>query len=308
MGVTPGMGGHSHSGSGFEGNMDPDGHRIGGPVKDGICQDCTVLKARAEITDATGKAMSIGSGLYLHHIVVAAAQSKNVSRVFGQCANSAPQASQASTAGGPPRGGLGQGRIVFAQGVENFTTLYTTKDGQFNSGYHTGKGPYTLVAEVISYKDTDLPVYISVDYEYVPGIVGQDANMAILNVNGRYCALIHVVANRFTGCMDKGIALFPPANQKSVIPGGEVPVLVDGTIVSARGHLHDGGVGIKMTLNGKVVCNSLATYGGSEATLVNDGKKWETLSSMSECGDAIPVKKGDIVQLEAAFDTQTHPM
>ena len=60
--------------------------------------------------------------------------------------------------------------------------------------------------------------------------------------------------------------------------------------------MHDGGVGIKMTLNGKVVCHSLATYGGSEATLVNDGKKWETLSSMSECGDAIPVKKGDVVQ------------
>jgi hypothetical protein len=70
--------------------------------------------------------------------------------------------------------------------VENFTTLYTTKDGQFNSGYHTGKGPYVLVAEVINYKDAELPVYISVDYEYVPGIIGQDANMAILNVNGLF--------------------------------------------------------------------------------------------------------------------------
>jgi hypothetical protein len=171
------MGGHSHSGSGFEGKMDPDGRQIGGPVQDGICKECTILKARAEITDATGKAMSIGSGLYLHHIVVAASQSKNVSRVFGQCANSPPKDSKAAS-GGPPRG-LGQGRIVFAQGVENFTTLYTTKDGQFNSGYHTGKGNYVMVAEVIN-----LPVYISVDYEYVPGINGQDANMAILNVNG----------------------------------------------------------------------------------------------------------------------------
>lgn len=177
------MSGHSHSGSGFEGNMDPDGHRIGGPVQDGICKECTVLKARAEITDITGKAMSIGSGLYLHHIVVAATQSKNVSRVFGACANPPPQASSTSQ---PDRGSGGQGRIVFAQGVENFTTLYTTKDGQFNSGYHTGKGPYVLVAEVINYKDAELPVYISVDYEYVPGIIGQDANMAILNVNGLF--------------------------------------------------------------------------------------------------------------------------
>jgi hypothetical protein len=108
--------------------------------------------------------------------------------------------------------------------------------------------------------------------------------------------------------MDKGIGFYPPAHQKSVIRGGDVPILQDGTIVSARGHLHDGGISVKMMVNGAVVCNSLATYGGSEATLVNDGKKWETLSSMSECGDAIPVKKGDIVKLEAAFDTLTHPM
>jgi hypothetical protein len=108
--------------------------------------------------------------------------------------------------------------------------------------------------------------------------------------------------------MDKGLGLYPPADQKSVMPGGEVPVLADGTIVSARGHLHDGGVGIKMTINGKEVCNSLATYGGSEATLINGGKKWETLSSMSECGNAIPVKKGDMVKLEASFDTHAHPM
>jgi hypothetical protein len=183
-GAKSGMSGHSHSGGGFENKMDPDGNRIGGPVKDGICQDCTVLKARAEITDVAGKAMSIGSGLYLHHIVVAATQTKNVSRVFGACANPPPQATQASGTSDPARGSLGQGRVVFAQGVENFTTLYTTQDGQFNSGYHTSKGPYVLVAEVINYKDAEIPVYISVDYEYVPGIVGQDANMAILNVNG----------------------------------------------------------------------------------------------------------------------------
>src|SRR4051812_45579048 len=105
-----GMSGHSHSGSGFEGTMDPDGRQIGGPVREGICKECTVLRARAEITDATGKAMSIGSGLYLHHIVVASTQSKNVSRVFGACANAPPQSEVKSAPNQPGRGGgLGQG-------------------------------------------------------------------------------------------------------------------------------------------------------------------------------------------------------
>jgi hypothetical protein len=154
-----------HSGSGFEGAMDPDGLRIGGPVKDGICQDCTILRARAEVTDVTGKALSIGSGIYLHHIVMASTQSKNIPKIFGACANP-PKSSESSR---ERERGLGQGRIVFAQGVENFTTTYTTNDAQFNSGYHTSKGPYVLVAEVVNYKDAEIPVYISVDYEYVPG-------------------------------------------------------------------------------------------------------------------------------------------
>jgi hypothetical protein len=169
--------------------MDPAGRRIGGSVNEGICKECTILKARAEITDETGKAMSIGSGIYLHHIVFASAQSKNVSRVFGQCGNSPPTAQAKGSAPG------GQGRIVFAQGIENFTTTYTTADGKYPSGYHTGQGPYVLVAEVISYKDSEVPLYVSIDYEFVPKHVGQDANMAILNVNGRSSMVIRDVSN-----------------------------------------------------------------------------------------------------------------
>jgi hypothetical protein len=177
-GPAYGKGGKGRSGE-FEGAMDPDGLQIGGPVKEGICNDCTILRARAEITDETGKALSIGSGLYLHHIVVAATQSKNVSRVFGTCSNPPPQTSE-----GQRERGLGQGRIVFAQGVENFTTTYTTKDGKFDSGYHTAGGSYVMTAEVVNYKAADIPVYITIDYDMVPGKVGQDANMAILSVTG----------------------------------------------------------------------------------------------------------------------------
>jgi hypothetical protein len=85
-------------------------------------------------------------------------------------------------------------------------------------------------------------------------------------------------------------------------------VVRDGSFLSMRGHLHDGGEQLKLIINDKVVCNSVATYGGAESTLVgNDGKKWETINAMSECNDPVKVKKGDVVQLEAAFDTIAHP-
>jgi hypothetical protein len=85
-------------------------------------------------------------------------------------------------------------------------------------------------------------------------------------------------------------------------------VVHDGTFLSMRGHMHDGGELLKLIINGKVVCASKAAYGGAESTLVgSDGKKWETINSMSECNDPVKVKAGDVVQLEASFDTIAHP-
>jgi hypothetical protein len=39
----------------------------------------------------------------------------------------------------------------------------------------------------------------------------------------------------------------------------------------------------------------------------DDGKVWATLSSMSECGAPIKVKKGDQVEVEAKYDFDAHP-
>ena len=72
--------------------------------------------------------------------------------------------------------------------------------------------------------------------------------------------------------------------------------------------MHDGGYGLKLMVNDKVVCYSKASYGGSESTFKGaDGKNWETISSMSECSEPVRVKKGDKLRIEADFDTEAHP-
>lgn len=60
-------------------------------------------------------------------------------------------------------------------------------------------------------------------------------------------------------------------------------------------------------LNGKQICVSKAEYGQSFSA-VETKDKWTTISKMSDCTTAIPVKKNDIIKLTAAYDTIKHPL
>jgi hypothetical protein len=64
---------------------------------------------------------------------------------------------------------------------------------------------------------------------------------------------------------------------------------------------------MELYLNGKLVCTSNATYGGSSGTMKADGKEWATISKMSECDDTIRVKKGDKISMKSRYDTVLHP-
>jgi hypothetical protein len=72
--------------------------------------------------------------------------------------------------------------------------------------------------------------------------------------------------------------------------------------------MHDGGVGVAAYVNGKLVCNSVASYGLEGGRTIVDGKEWKTISKMSECLDPIELKKGDTIKLEASFDNVAHPL
>jgi hypothetical protein len=63
-------------------------------------------------------------------------------------------------------------------------------------------------------------------------------------------------------------------------------------------------------LNDKRICLSSAEYGTTMGVSKASagGQPWTTISKMSDCTDAIPVKKGDKLRLEAAYDEKTHPL
>jgi hypothetical protein len=72
--------------------------------------------------------------------------------------------------------------------------------------------------------------------------------------------------------------------------------------------MHDGGVSIVFTVNGKEVCTSNLVYGGpGHESTESDGSVWKSMSKTEGCPDAIPVKKGDKFNFGAVFDFEKYP-
>ena len=62
-----------------------------------------------------------------------------------------------------------------------------------------------------------------------------------------------------------------------------------------------------LKINGKMICDSKAQYGGDGTFKGEDGKEFPALSGMNECTEPFAVKKGDILEIEAYFDLDKHP-
>lgn len=165
-------------------NRDPNSFSLAGKVEEGICKNCTILRATAQLTNEAGKGVSIGSGLYLHHIVMTS-KGGDAPRpgTFGRCAQ-LPGVRPAYDLSKIPGINRAMGSMLLAQAIENFTTWYTTGDGKFDSGFHAGNYPYILSAEVVNYKPEEQKVFITVDYDYVPGTVGANVGMMFASANG----------------------------------------------------------------------------------------------------------------------------
>ncbi len=58
----------AHVPSVLGGTMDPDGQIIALTIKDGICQDCTVLAGKANIVFENGTRAGVHGGVYMHHL------------------------------------------------------------------------------------------------------------------------------------------------------------------------------------------------------------------------------------------------
>jgi hypothetical protein len=244
-------------GKGF--SMDPNGQAGILRIGQGMCSSCTLLSAHYRLVHPNGQEATPKEGIYIHHMTS-----------FLSPKNSS------SPIGGLNIGGGGVGGAYFIDRGEDSgqtDTVFTSQDGKFNSGYHiTGKPSITVSYDFVNYEDSPKQLHLELEYEYVNGIVGQDAGHTLKSVSG---------AVRLNGATTSG----------------SMPVTKPTTIMWARGHLHAGGDSMSLLVNNQVKCVSRPTYDDAGVITV-----------MSLCPGAISLKAGDTLKIQSVYDTQKHKL
>ncbi|KAE9978556.1 hypothetical protein BLS_000489 [Venturia inaequalis] len=262
--------------------MDPNSIQLNKRMT-GFCLNCTVLSGKASLMYEDGTPAGVTSGVYIHHIVMV--DMAKASMPFYLCEG------QKGFLGKFPAAGF------IVAGNDEADNYFTTPDGKFDSGYFiSDKAQVAMQAELVNYKNVEQKIYITAEYEYLEGIKAEtmDASVSLFSVTG--CAFPDYHVSR-----DK-----PQYNLTSAI----VPIPMDGTIINAKGHLHDGGDEVILTLNGETVCNSQAKYGldpKATTSLAPNGKAWQVITEMTQCIEPVPVKKGDKLQMVSIYDNELHP-
>ncbi|KAE9982516.1 hypothetical protein EG328_010798 [Venturia inaequalis] len=254
--------------------MDPNGLGLVKRLSTGFCKDCTVLSGKVDVVFPNGTKAGINNGVYLHHAVTMD-MTKAVPTFVKGC------------------GGIAGSFSPFIGGaVDGFTQYFTTEDGAYDSGFHLDQDTLVMQAEMVNYNKEPQEIYVQMDVEYMPDKVGNDAMQFTLAA---------------TECSSLTQSFRPPKNAVGEIKSADYPITADGDFIAARGHMHDSGTYVSMSINGNVVCQSNATYGGAGSSTIVDGKEWQTITKMSTCAGPIPVKKGDNVVIAAGYDTEKHP-
>jgi hypothetical protein len=146
-----------------------------------LCTDCTVLSTRMGLEFEDGTVAGPEKGVYVHHLYAFDVSKKgiitslpcdfdNVNKTAG--ATFDPMIPIAPFA---------------VQGEDNGDSaiLYTTQDGSFDSGFYVGRNDkFLLNSDLVNYNADTKKVYITMDVEYMPGRVGQDAFPNLLSVVG----------------------------------------------------------------------------------------------------------------------------
>ena len=160
-----------------------------------VCSNCTVLAAKADVVFENGTRADVANGVYLHHVI-----SSLAGKTQPQWVSTCPMGAAASPPAGMDLsklipGGLDLSKLDISKlrggagfvggAVDEFTDLYTTPDGKFDSGYYVPPGVRaSMSGEIINYLKEEQKVYIQFDLEFVPGHVGQEAVKAALSVEG----------------------------------------------------------------------------------------------------------------------------
>lgn len=268
-------------------SLDPNGQAFINVITDGICMNCTILAGQSGLVDAdTLKPLGAEDGVYIHHVITQDLSKPQIQPVT-ICDNNLTTENRPNKILNRFRTMAGSGFV--GQGDDNGDSpiLFTTKDGKFNSGFHTGMNDkYVLYLDMVNYTNHTKKVYFAMDIEYIDGHEGGEAISTLISVTG---------CNFFKD---------PKAGDGPTwTHSANFPILQDSSMISAKGHMHDGGEAMVLYINDKEICTSKADYGSGAA-----GEDSSTIRSMSWCPEIINVKKGDVMRMSSLYDLKKHPL
>jgi hypothetical protein len=291
-----------------------------------------VLWAQADLATKDGSKVGIGSGVYSHHILMTDIGRSQVRPIVQppSCGNGKKpgggfEALFSGVMGGMRGGGMGgmashgppsrkrqipagldMGRlsqympkfsVFIGQGDEGSPMTFVDPSKSIKSGFYMGQNEaMVLLAEAINYSKEPSEIYVKMDYEYLPDIPSApkeyyDVALGAINVSP---------------CSD--INLFPPGDKPMKYESPEWNIINDGYLLDIKPHLHDGGINVTVSVNGKASCTSQAIYGGEAGTTDIGGQKWETITAYESCLKPVEVKKGDKVKMIAWYDLTKHKL
>jgi len=244
--------------------MDPKGQAGMTNVK-GLCTKCSIISARFLLTHEDGTEATPANGIYIHHFV-SYDSSKSAKDVIRGCDGGFP--------------GMQAPFIDRGEDSGDTDTIFTAVNSTMDAGYLMNSGKLVLQYDMVNYNKEAKKIFINLEYEFLDTPAAKDAIHTLKSVTCQ-------------GVVGPRVAASGPSTTSSTA----MTVTQDATIVWARGHLHAGGVNMKLMVNDKVVCTSLPQYNSKGV-----------ITLMSLCPDPIPIKKGQTVKISSLYDLSKHKL
>jgi hypothetical protein len=177
--------------------------------------------------------------------------------------------------------------------------LHYENSGPTKAGYYiTADDHLSAMIELMNMSETPKDVFFLIEYEYLLGKPAGYLDARPLQL--AMCELGQVK---------------PPNNSTFILESAPMSSPIEGPIILAGGHVHDGGLRVDIFVDDKVICDSITSYGGrpefvqaSPASGLNSMKGMEKMQSMShisdqtECHNVGELKKGQKLKLKAYYD------
>jgi len=263
-------------------SMDPMGTSYTYGLGPEFPRDITIIHSTSGVYDENWKLVDPMDGIYNHH------------NVFNDFSSFQPP-----MVGCEGKPGFNLPANVFAAGAtEEGEAFYTSYDGKYHSGYYIPKdGALSLMLDVINYNNRTRTVYSVTEIEYMEG-----------KPEGTDVSSLQVIDLGMCGGPSGFLVRPPPGQNRFFVNSTGIVVSRDGYVIGSKGHLHDGGIELRASINGKEVCKSEVVYGGEgHVTEQYDGSKTESIKTTTECNGGFEVKRGDKLDVTALYDLGLHP-